>query len=162
MSPLAAFVTDPVINQLNAILRAELGAAESCDRARDLAPPAHVAALTANRDCHRGRARLIGGMVQERGGEPSVGWGVWSEIAAWTGASRRPSADDFLSLLQEGERRHLHVCQRALAKVDPAAAEVLRMRVLPAQEAVLERLRPVPVVLTTVVDPEIELVRRSR
>ena len=155
-------VAGPGIDQLNTALRAELGAAETCDRARDFASAALDGVLLANRDCHRTRAHAISALVQTRGGEPSIGWGIWPEIAAWCGASRRPSPEDLRALLIAGEERHRQLCLRVLARIDAGAAAALRPRLLRAQEAVLERLRlPAPQPEPTAAEPEIELVRRG-
>jgi len=134
--PTARPVIDPQsLHQLRSFCRGELSAAETYAIA--LGHPIlrrYHEVLTACRDSHQKRARLLGREILRLGGEVprfSGPWGALVDIVEEAAVALGPSPA--VRALVQGEEHGLRDYRADLDKLDPAARRLVESVVMPAQ-----------------------------
>jgi hypothetical protein len=127
---------DPTVDALNQILRGELSAIESYDRA--LPAVEDKAALRSDlqecRASHERRASRIRRAIVEAGGEPvhdSGAWGLFAKAVA--GGARALGWKTVILTLEEGEEHGLADYDRELPRLDEATRALVSTQLYPEQ-----------------------------
>ncbi len=130
-----SMVSRPDIERVNSLLKMELSAAETYQRALSKLPHSnHRAILQDCADSHEGRARLLAEEVRRLGGIPAQGSGVWGVFAKLvTGGAAVLGERAAISVLEEGEDLEQNSCKRELDGVGPATRELIMERIVPEQ-----------------------------
>ena len=148
-NPLAGYANDvapspadpsAAVARLNALLRGELSAAETyrslLARLAAEGHATHVPALESMLAEHDRSASALRGRVEDLGGSPADGsgvWGVWSHAVQSTLTLFAGDAGG-LRALREGEEHGLRDYESALNGVDGTSAQLIQDRLMPAQQ----------------------------
>jgi Domain of unknown function (DUF2383) len=127
---------ESVVDTLNELLRGELSAVVSYDKAMPaLENEANVAAdLQRCRASHEERAERLRAAVVQMGGEPSHAAGAWGLFAkAVTASSRALGWKTVISALEEGEDHGLEEYKDALPRLDRGTQRLISDELYPQQ-----------------------------
>lgn len=130
------------ITLLNALLRGEVSAIDSYDRAVAALPDPPLPELLENRACHLRRSQVLAQTIRIHGGIPDTTAGVWGALAkaATQGAAVLGRAA-VIAVLTEGEERGLTAYRSELRRGDAEVRQLIGVELLPAQKRTLARLR---------------------
>lgn len=128
--------TQDDIKQLNTFLRGELSAIETYEQCIGKIDDPQVAAqLRALQDSHRSRSILLRERIQNLGGEPSQGSGVWGSFArALEGSAKVLGASAAISLLEEGEDHGKNTYEKNFDKLSTSQQDFIRHVIYPEQQ----------------------------
>jgi uncharacterized protein (TIGR02284 family) len=91
--------------------------------------------LRQNELSHEDRVAKLRNRIQEVGGIPAEGSGLWGSFAKFVEGGAAALGDKAaLSMLEEGEDRGLQEYQNALRSVDPISGKLIEQDLLPEQE----------------------------
>lgn len=127
---------DSVVDALNELLRGELSAVESYDKALPAidAQPKLSADLRTCRASHEARAERIRAAIVQIGGEPSEEAGAWGAFAkAVTTGARALGVKAVISTLEEGEDHGLKEYKDAIPHLDPGLQRLVSDELYPQQ-----------------------------
>jgi hypothetical protein len=127
---------EAVIDALNELLRGELSAVESYDKALPAIDkqPKVRADLQTCRASHEARAERIRSAIEQMGGRPSAAAGPWGVFAkAVTAGSRALGLKAVISTLEEGEDHGLKEYKDAMTKLDPGLQRLVSDELYPQQ-----------------------------
>ena len=145
------------VNRLNYLLRTELAAVDSYDRAAVILGDVTIPELGENRDCHFCRAQRLTESVTAMDGAPTVSAGAWGglETAATAGA-KAPSRADIIAIVTTGEDRCLADYRSMLMTADDRVRSIIARDLLPAQERAHHRIRQLSVaaIPSAPIDPD--------
>ncbi len=128
------------IDQLNALLRGEISAAEAyrhmLDKLADQSHQENLGLLREIQDEHGRACQSLRGRIRELGGQAADSAGVWG---VWTSAVQGSMSllggdKGGLQALKEGEEHGLKVYRDALAEIDSVSSQLVQNRLVPAQE----------------------------
>ena len=125
-----------VIDALNELLRGELSAVESYDKALPAIDrqPKVRADLQTVRASHEARADRLRSAIEQLGGKPSEQAGAWGMFAkAVTTGSRALGLKAVISTLEEGEDHGLKEYKEAMPKLDPGLQRLVTDELYPQQ-----------------------------
>jgi hypothetical protein len=127
---------------LNALLRGELSAIDSYDRAAAALADPPLPELLENRACHLRRSQVLARTIRTQGGIPDTASGVWGALAkaATRGAAVLGRAA-VIAVLTDGEERGLTTYRTELRRGDADVRQLIGVDLLPAQKRSLARLR---------------------
>jgi bacterioferritin (cytochrome b1) len=128
--------TESIVDALNELLRGELSAVESYNKAMPaLENEENVAAdLQRCRASHEERAERLRAAIVQMGGEPSHAAGAWGLFAkAVTTSSRALGWKTVISTLEEGEDHGLEEYKDALPRLDQGAQRLVSEELYPQQ-----------------------------
>ena len=129
------------VRRLNALLRAEISAAETYRMAMEkLDDPGNtqrfcIEALQRIQEDHRRAAQTIRGRIRQLGGEPvdsSGAWGAWARFAM--SAAKVFGAAAVLRSLKEGEESGLTEFRDGMPSVDDTSESLLQNELVPTLE----------------------------
>jgi hypothetical protein len=127
---------DNIVDTLNTLLRGELSAIESYDRAIPAVEsrPTMTADLKDCRASHEARAERIRAAIASRGGEPATASGAWGLFAkAVTDGARALGWRTVISTLEEGEDHGLKEYKEALPHLDAGLQRLVSDELYPQQ-----------------------------
>lgn len=127
----------PDIDQLNSFLRGEISAVETYEQALEkLSGRADVAStLTQCRDSHERRVEMLRNEIQQLGGRPAQGSGLWGSFAKLVEGTSKPFGEKAaIAALEQGEDHGRDDYQRDLRDLSPAVREFVRNRLMPEQQ----------------------------
>jgi hypothetical protein len=128
--------TETIVDTLNGLLRGELSAVESYDKAMPAidAEPAVSADLMSCRASHEERVERIRAAIVQMGGEPARAAGAWGLFAkAVTTSSRALGWKAVISALEEGEDHGLEEYKNALPRLDVGTQRLVSSELYPQQ-----------------------------
>ncbi len=134
-------ITDTILF-LHALLRGELSAVDSYDRAMAGLPEPPLGELLENRQCHHRRSQIIARAIRAHGGIPDASSWVWGALAKATtqGAAVLDRAA-IIAVLTDGEERGLTTYRNELSRGDAEVRQLIGVDLLPSQKRTLTRLR---------------------
>jgi uncharacterized protein (TIGR02284 family) len=127
---------ESVIDALNELLRGELSAVESYDKALPAIDkqPKVRADLQTVRASHEARADRLRSAIEQLGGKPADAAGAWGMFAkAVTTGSRALGLKAVISTLEEGEDHGLKEYKEAMPKLDPGLQRLVTDELDPQQ-----------------------------
>ena len=127
---------ESVIDALNELLRGELSAVESYDKALPAIDkqPKVRADLQTCRASHEARADRIRAAIEQMGGKPARAGGAWGVFAkAVTTGSRVLGLKAVISTLEEGEDHGLKEYKEAMDRLDPGLQRLVSDELYPQQ-----------------------------
>jgi Domain of unknown function (DUF2383) len=127
---------EALVDTLNELLRGELSAVESYDKALPSieAQPRMTADLLSCRASHEARADRIRSAIEQMGGEPAKASGAWGLFAkAVTEGSRALGWKTVVSTLEEGEDHGLKEYKESLARLDAGLQRLVSDELYPQQ-----------------------------
>jgi hypothetical protein len=136
MDPTTTSNTDATVEALNELLRGELSAVESYDRALPAVDdePETRADLADCRASHEARATRIRETIIQVGGEPSEESGAWGVFAkAVAGGAKVLGRRAVISALEEGEDHGLREYKEVLPKLDLSVQRLVSRDLYPQQ-----------------------------
>lgn len=130
------------VDQLNSFLRGEISAVETYRQAMGHVNTDLVRmALDDCRQDHEHRVQALREHIEQMGGTPAEGSGVWGTFAKVVqGGAGAMGEKATVQALEEGEDHGLADYQRDLDSVHGEARRFVRMELLPAQKRTHERL----------------------
>ena len=142
---------ETTVDALNELLRGELSAVESYDKAMPAVEnePRVRADLLECRASHEARAERIREAVLQVGGEPARASGAWGLFArALAGGARALGWKTVVSTLEEGEDHGLKEYKQAMPKLDEGLQQLVSSELYPQQvrtHSVLSALKRVAI-----------------
>lgn len=120
---------------LNSFLRGEISAVETYRQAIDrLAQTTHPAALIECQQSHERRAEMLRRWIQQHGGQPSEGSGVWGAFAKLVaGGATLFGEKAAIAALEEGEDLGVKDYQREIDGLEPDARQFVQTKIKPEQ-----------------------------
>lgn len=136
---------DEDTKQLNSFLRGELAAVDTYDQALEKIQDVSVlSVLRDNRACHQRRTEVLRAHIQELGGEPAEGSGVWGSFAkAVEGGAKLLGESAAIAALEEGEDHGLADYRRDLPELSAKSRRFVAEHLLPAQTRTHEAMAQV-------------------
>jgi len=124
------------INELNALLTAEISACETYGQAIQKVHDDHVRAELAEcEDSHRMRVQTLRKRIEDLGAEPVDTSGIWGALARFLEGGAALLGDRVaVAVLQGGEDHGLKDYRAMLEKLDPGSRLLVLRSILPAQE----------------------------
>lgn len=128
-------MNSPDIEQLNALLRGEISSVETYTQAlRAIEDDALASQLELCRASHLHRAEALAKKIDELGGSPAQGSGLWGGFAKLVeGGATLAGASSAIGALEEGEDREREDYRRAVEKLEGAARTFIQA-LLPEQQ----------------------------
>src|SRR6266540_4579784 len=127
---------ESVVDALNELLRGELSAVESYDKALPAVDnqPRMGADLRTCRASHEARAERLRAAILQIGGEPSHEAGAWGAFAKTvTTGARTLGVKAVISTLEEGEDHGLKEYKEAIPHLDPGLQRLVSDELYPQQ-----------------------------
>jgi|SRR6267142_2210332 len=128
---------DSTVDALNELLRGELSAVESYDKALPAVEdkPALRSDLQECRASHEARVERIRRAIEQVGGEPARASGAWGMFAkALSGGARALGWKTVVATLEEGEDHGLKEYKDALPRLDEGLRHLVSSELYPQQQ----------------------------
>lgn len=124
------------VRKLNELLSGEIAAVETYRQAIERVDNHTIREqLRQNELSHEDRIAKLRDRIQQIGGIPSEGSGLWGSFAKFAEGSAAALGDKAaVSLLEEGEDKGLKDYQNALRSLDPISGKMVEQDLLPEQE----------------------------
>jgi bacterioferritin (cytochrome b1) len=130
------------IDRLNYLLRSELAAVDSYDRAAVMLGDVIIPELGENRDCHFKRSQELNAAITAMDGEPAVSSGAWGGLSdTATEGVLVLGRTDIIGILTTGEDRGLADYRSMRLTADDRVRPIITRDLLPAQERTHHRIR---------------------